>query len=321
MRGRSCSKHGALLVFVTGTVVAAWMASGARAQAETTPDAHAAVRCRKTTAIALAGRLPLAAESALQDDQAFRTAVMNSDDFRDRFASYLMRELNNAPAEDRFQDALYTMTVDVLKERRPFSDLFKGKLTIKLSPTTARYYVTDDPDGLGYFRTSGWMVRYAGNEGEGIRLTTAYRVMHNLTGMKLTAVNNAEAGDVSKKGRESPHCRGCHYDGWAPLDPIAALFGKRRGIGASIEFLPPDPGVSATVAGHVVKSDRELVELLVASNDYKVRMCRLMFKFVYGRDETSCEAPVFDRCVDVLNAEDSAVKALDTLVSQGGFCS
>ena len=306
-------------VWLGAGLAAFWSLKQPQARAEDSADPLAQARCRNMTATALTSRAPLPSELELSDEE-YLNALMSSDEFRDHFSSFLMRKLNNTPADERDQDALYTMSVDMLKKGRPLSDLFKGKLTVKRSPATGADYVADDPNGLGYFHATGWMVRYAGNEPSGIRLTTAYRVLHNLTGLKLTAINNDDVEDTSKKGREAAACRGCHYDSWAPLDPIASLFGRKRGVGASMEFLPPEAGVSATIAGHVVHSDVELVELLVASNDYSVRMCKLMFEFAYGREETECEAAAFDRCMATLKATDSAPATLRTIVGEGGFC-
>lgn len=314
-----------LLFAAAAAGAAALIAVGRRsdiAQASpATGDPNTALRCRNQTSIALAGRLPTAEEIAAGDREAVVDGLLSHEDFREHFASFLMRELNNVPSEETYQDALYLVALEVLKTNRPWSSLFNGAFGVRQSPATGRHYVYEDPQGLGYFRTPGWIQRYPGNEAQGVRLTAAYRMLNNLTGIRLTAVNNANATDVSKKGREASGCRSCHYDGWAPLDPVASILGARRGTGLSLEILPPAPDAVAVVGGRAVRNDRELVERLLSSEDYPLHMCDLMFHYVYGRAASSCEAPVVDACVATLKATDSAPMSLRGLVLHGGFCS
>ena len=56
--------------------------------------------------------------------------------------------------------------------------------------TTSTNAVAPDPEGLGYFRSDAWMRRYAGNEEDGYRLSAAYRILQNTTGLELTATTN-----------------------------------------------------------------------------------------------------------------------------------
>ena len=96
--------------------------------------------------------------------------------------------------------------------------------------------VVADPDGLGYFRSRPWMVRYAGNEEEGYRLSAAVRIQQNIIGLDVTAVTNQPGVDVSASGRMAPGCRGCHYDPYFGLDKVAKILSKRSGTGASMTW-------------------------------------------------------------------------------------
>jgi hypothetical protein len=42
-----------------------------------------------------------------------------------------------------------------------------------------------------------WLLRYAGNELAGIKISTGYRIMNNTIGLKLVASTNAPGADIS----------------------------------------------------------------------------------------------------------------------------
>ena len=63
-----------------------------------------------------------------------------------------------------------------------------------------------------------------------------------------------------------------------------------------------------------------LVTALVASDHFKFNACRHVFNFLYGRDETTAEATVFDKCVDALTAQGTIQAALSAVAKDPSFC-
>jgi hypothetical protein len=185
-----------------------------------------------------------------------------------------------------------------------------------MSPAT----VTVDQDGLGYFHSRLWMVRYAGNEPAGLRIVYAYRMMQNIIGLQLAASTNAPDADVSAAGRKAAQCAGCHFSPWFALDPVAAVLGTRVGTGADVRFEPSKNGAQTILGGVTISNDRELAEALVANEAFKVNSCRLAFKYLYGRAETSCEGPAFDRCVTAFAADGKITSALRAVAKDPTFC-
>jgi hypothetical protein len=180
--------------------------------------------------------------------------------------------------------------------------------------------VRENPDGLGYFRSRAWMVRYAGNEPAGIRIAAAYQMMQNTIGLSLEATTNAPEADVSATGRKAPQCAGCHYDPWFALDHVAVVFGKRAGNMNNPTFPPSTEGPRTILGGVTVSNERELAEALVANEAFNVNACRLAFKYLYGRAEYSCEGPAFDSCVDAFKQDKKITSALASLAKDPSFC-
>jgi len=72
--------------------------------------------------------------------------------------------------------------------------------------------------------------------------------------------------------------------------------------------------------GKTVTNDRELITALVNSASFDFRVCRLAFQFLYGRNELSCEGPLFDRCIDAFRAEGTIQAALSTVATDPSYC-
>ncbi len=83
------------------------------------------------------------------------------------FASFVNSRFNPVPAANSYEDAVYSATVFVLTNNRPWRDLFVGKLHID----STNGQVRDDPNAraLGYFN-GDWLFRYKGNEVHGVML-------------------------------------------------------------------------------------------------------------------------------------------------------
>jgi hypothetical protein len=69
-----------------------------------------------------------------------------------------------------------------------------------------------------------------------------------------------------------------------------------------------------------IADDREPVDTLVASDAWRFRQCRLVFHFLYGRDENPCETPTFDACADALDREGTIQVAVGAVAKAPALC-
>jgi hypothetical protein len=280
-------------------------------------DASAAVekreRCATRLSVAFLGKSAAPDLFAAADPQEKVSGLLADPQFVERFARFVNAELNDEPGETIPEDASYTLAKYVLTNDKPWKDMFVGK-----------YDVTDtvaaDATGLGYFRSDAWMRRYAGNETAGYRIVAAYRILQNTTGLELTATTNVDGVDLSAKGREAPACAGCHFQKWYALDKVARVLSKRQGTGANMTFVAPTDGPQQILDGQTITNDQQLVESLVASEDFTFNVCRLAFKYLYGRAETTCEGVVFDKCIDSFKGSGSMKDAIAAIAKDPTFC-
>ena len=305
---------GAGPVAACALVLAASVAAPQRVLADGEPEAVAAhERCATRLSIAMLGKSPTAALLAAADPQAGVDAMLADPVFIERFASFTNSQFNPEPGESAAADASYTLAKFVLAGQKPWKDMFVGA-----------YAVTDtvapDPSGLGYFTSRAWMARYAGNETEGYRIVSAYRILQNTTGLQLTATTSVDGVDRSATGRQAAACSGCHYQGWFALDKVAKILTRRQGEGAAMKFIAPSEGPQQILDGTSIANERELVTALVDSEDFRFNACRLAFKFLYGREETTCEAPIFDKCVDAFKATGTMQVAIGAVAKDPTYC-
>jgi hypothetical protein len=289
--------------------------------------AHAAdpqqkARCATRLSIAVLGKSPSAALLAADDPQASVDAMLASPDFIERFATFVNREFNDQPGTAATQDSAYFLSRYVLTNNRPWHEMFDGKYKVDLPPGAGSpdgVTVAPDANGLGYFRSLPWLIRYAGNEPAGLKISTAYRIMNNVIGLKLHAVTNAPGADISVNGRMAQPCASCHFSGVFALDLVARTLTQRQGTGANITFVPstygPQQVLNATVA-----DDAALVARLVGSDSFKFRVCRMAFEYLYGRAESQCEAPAFDACVAAFGQAGTMQAALASVAKDPGYC-
>lgn len=303
--------------------LASWASIGS-SSGSAPADEAARVRCATRVSLALTGRAPSEALLAELDPQSKIDELLADPAFVEQFARYVNSEMNPEPGETPAADATYFLAKHVLENNRPWRELFDGPYTIEAvpaaggNPATAR--VVADANGLGYFRSRPWMVRYAGNEEDGYRLNAAYRIQQNIIGLDVGAVTSAPGTDISSTGRMAGACRGCHYDSYFALDKVAKVLSRKTGPDGNPTFTPPTEGPQQLLDGRMVASDAELVAALVESTDHKFRTCRLAFQFLYGRGEATCEAQLFDACMDAYTATGDVRDALRTIAKDDSYC-
>src|SRR5687768_868461 len=218
------------LAFGLPIAAAASLSSVGTSSGDAFVDDAARMRCASRVSLALTGRAPSAELLASPDPQSHVDTLLADDAFVEQFARFVNSELNPEPGETPAADATYFLARHVLANKRPWRELLDGKYDVvpvaaaNGMPATAQ--IVDDPDGLGYFRSRPWMVRYAGNEEQGYRLNAAYRIQQNIIGLDVSAVTTAPEADISANGRMAAECRGCHYDSYFALDKVAKILSR-----------------------------------------------------------------------------------------------
>ncbi len=304
------------------------LAAGAAVVSKTTAHAEGAEgdqaeaneRCAVRLSIALSGKSADASLLASNDPRAAVDGMLASPEFADRYARFINAKLNGGPIADANDDPIYSLAKHVITNQLPWSDLYVGPYRVTASETDgAGMEVTQDPDGLGYFRSLSWMKRYAGNEDKGLMLVAAFRVVQNTTGLELVPSVGNPGDDRSELGRKAAACRGCHFDQWFAIDTVAKLLPTRRGQGRSMKFDPSEEGPQQLL-GKTLANDRELVQTLVDSDGWRFNQCRNVFEFLYGRPENQCEAKVFDACVSALEQTKTIQSAVAAVAKDASFC-
>jgi hypothetical protein len=292
-----------------------------KAEADPVQDAkERAERCATRLFTTMVGEGATAEALASATPQTYFDTLVKDPRFVDRFSRFANAQMNNTPGMTPAEDASFYMARYVLQNDKRWDEMFIGQYNVVANGTTDAT-VQVDPNGLGYFRSRAWMVRYAGNESAGIRIVTAYRMMQNTLGLKLAATTNlADIADITAEGRKAAQCAGCHYNPWFALDKVAVVLGKRAGTGAQTTFTPPTEGPQNILGGVTISNDKELVTALVTNEAFDVNACRLAYKFLYGRIEYSCEAPVFDACVDAFKKDKKITSALAVVAKDPTFC-
>jgi hypothetical protein len=297
-------------------------AAGAWAQSSTDPGHNA--RCATRLSVAFLGTTPSSVLLANPSPQSQIDVLMQDPAFVERFARFINATFNSMPASLPEQDAAYWLSKVILTTNQPWKQLFIGPYRVDAPDPSVGGdpQVVSDANGLGYFRSMPWEVEYAGNEEAGYKLRTAYRMMNNIIGLHLVPATNAPGADVSATGRQRAQCAGCHYNSVFALDKVARALTKRVGTGANITFAPPDPTqLPQTVLGGVqINTDADVVNALVNSTSFQFRACRLAFLYLYGRNEYTCEGPLFDACVDAFNTDGRIQSALKTVAGDATFC-
>ena len=301
--------------------VAMGLASSTTKQANAEdPDAAAKTeRCASRLSLALLGKSAAPPLQAASDPQAEVDAMLSTPEFKERFARYVNASFNRAPGASQAEDAPYWLAKTILDRGKPWRDLFVGPYNV-VEDKDGNASVVDAADGLGYFRSLPWQRRYAGNERSGLKISTAYRMAQNTIALKLVAVTNQPGADISATGRAKAPCNSCHIDAWYALDKLATVLTRRNDSGDAVMFDPPQGGPQTVLGGITVSNDKELVTALVDSDAFKVRQCRLAWSYLYGRDENTCEAPIFDKCMASFAAAGTIQSAVRTIAKDPSFC-
>jgi hypothetical protein len=277
-------------------------------------------RCATRLSIALLGVSATAAELASTTPQAAVDAMLVDPRFQERFASFVNARSNASPGLTPEEDAPYWLAKYILQNNRPWKEMFVGPYNVDLDGAGKNVVVTNDPNGLGYFRSKPWLIRYEGSEQAGIKISTAYHIMQNVVGLELVASTNAPGADLTATGRMASPCNGCHFAPWFALDRVASILTVRKGSGAATTFLPPAQPSANILGGLTIHDDGELVQALVANDAFKVHACRTAFQFLYGRGENTCEGVLFDKCVDALTGAGTMQAALGAIAKDASFC-
>jgi len=293
-------------------------------------DAQKAQRCATRLSIAITGKSASSTLLADSNPQASIDALLASSDFQDRFARFTNATFNadREPGAVPAEDAPFYLAKYVLQNNKPWSQLFLGQYNVAVASGQAvdstNVVVTQDPNGLGYFRSKPWMLRFAGNELAGIKISTGYRMMNNTIGLTLVASTNAPGADVSQTGRHSAGCTACHFDGWFALDLVASVLSRKVTTTSNgtttISFGPPPATPQQVFGGITVADDKDVVTALVNSTAFQFRSCRLAFMYLYGRPEQTCEGPVFDKCMTEFGQTGMITDALKTVAQDPSYC-
>ncbi len=237
--------------------------------------------------------------------------------FAKRFAGFVSSKWQKEQSTEKQHNAPFIVVKHVVGNGLPWKHVFTGKYDINFFESAQQ--VISSPTGLGYFRVKEWQLQYAGNELAGYKLATAYRMLNNMLGIQLRAAANNTLGDASAVGRAAPGCAGCHFKGPYPLDTIARVLNRRVGFGADVTFGPSSDGPQM-LFGKMIADDAELVNALVSSSAFTFNTCRLSFEFLFGRPESTCEAPMFEACVQAFEAEGTIQAALMAMIRHPDYC-
>jgi len=310
-----------LAALVPAVVIASALLAAGKGHAEDGADdkAEANERCATRLSIALVGK---SADSALltnADPQSAVDAMVGTPEFNERFSRYINSEFNGGPGMTAADDPVYYLSKYILENKKPWTDMFIGGYDLTAAADNSSLTVKEDANGLGYFKSDVWQKRYAGNESAGMMLSAAFRMQQNTTGLTLTPSVGNPGDDRTASGRSQQPCKSCHFDAYYALDTVAHLLPTRKGQGDTMTFTAPTAGPQQLL-GKSIADEKAFVNALVDSDAWRFNQCRNVFKFLYGRPENQCEAPVFDKCVDALEQKKTIQAAVAAVAKDESFC-
>lgn len=305
--------HPPRAVHVGLTVLTLTLATTVRAQ-----DAEVQRHSRCVTRISSVLMIPDADVRALADPQAHIHSLLQRPEAIDRIARFINSRMNDEPeVNNPAADGAYVLSRYLMEQGRPWKELFVGPYDI-IRGSDGKAQVLQDPDGLGYFRSERWRLRYAGNELEGHRLVAAYRMLNNVLGVELQAAVNTDGVDAN--GRKQAACAGCHYNSTYGLDLMANVLTRAVNFQGVITWKPPPQAPQTVLGGKLVHDDRELVQAMIDTAEFPFNTCRLAASFALGRDVYTCEGPVFDRCMAAFEKDGTFQSAVAAVMTDPSFC-
>lgn len=296
-----------LLILLTSSVASAQTAD------------EAAQRCtrRITNVLGIGYRASLTSLMGGTPQSRVRTWLESRDAIA-TFAGFINSRFNSQPGANLAEEGIPAAVRFIMSNKKPWRELFTGRFTIN---HTNNIIMEDAAaPALGYFGSRGWQFRYLGNAPDGMLLSAAYRTMQNTVGLKLVPSAANGEGDASATGRERAECRGCHFDSPYGLDLVARLLPRKVGVGGAArpQLVPVTP--QTLFNGLQVRDHEHLLEVLTSSDAFRFRTCRLAFEFVYGRPESACEAPLFDRCMEAFTRTGMVQDALASYLEDPQYC-
>jgi hypothetical protein len=282
-------------------------------------DADFNKRCSTRLSSALLGTRDGGLLDGSADPRARVDELLGRPAFVERFSRFINSKFNREPGTMAAEDATYYLTRHVLQNQLPWKEMFVGKFRVDRGATDTQATVVADANGLGYFRSPIWMKRYAGNEAEGYRLVTAYRMLNNVLGVELKAAQNTDGVDAN--GRKVAPCVSCHYNPTFGLDSIAKILSKRDITDMTgTKFIAPSEGPQLLFGTKMISDDAAFVGTMVEATEFPFHACRLAMGFLYGRDEYACEGPVFDVCMKAFAADGKITSAIGAIAKDPSFC-
>ena len=248
-------------------------------------------------------------------------AMLRSNSFRDVFARFINAKMNTSPSNKLDDNIIYTLVKNyVLSEDKPWYELFNGQISASGST------LSDDPNALGYFENPAWKQRYAGNEEDGYRLRTAYLMINNIIGLNLDAITVTSTGGSARSDRANPAgvCYSCHYASDFALDKIANILTKvdrEASSNGSIIFTTEPEGPSQQLFGARVTNINELINTLIAQEQFNTQACSLAFEFLFARQEGGTEPALMKQCINTFKQSGKITDAVAHFVQSPIFCS
>jgi len=275
----------------------------------------------------LHGRGPTVQELQSNGKEALLDTLLSDPRFVEKFSRHVNDYFNDSisGANDE-ANAPYFLAKKVLADRLPWSDMFQGAWSIRSEGTAPnnRVVISQDPGALGYFTNTQWNIRYEGGEGEGFQLRKAYRIPHNMVGLRMPSV---DAQGANRKDPASA-CYGCHFEpkNIYALDLIAQALPKKRflnGQPQSGQFVDTVFTKAEDAPDVLLVKDLSGLKTIVSTllgdnfkNDYNFNVCRMVFQYFYQRSEAdnTLDFKQFDACISAFESATAPVQNIRSAI-------
>lgn len=247
-------------------------------------------------------------------------SMLTNDAFYENFSRFANAHMNLVPESNRDANPVYNMIKNYIFNRdKQWYELFTAQVDVvgqNVNPKT---------DAVGYFENRHWKKANAGNEEDGFKLRTAYRILNNAIGLNLEALTVTSDGGSGQNDRKNPDsvCVSCHFNLPFALDKVALILDRvdRRASDAqNTIFAAPLGPFPQTVYGQPISNLKELADMLVEREEFYTNACHVGFKFVFARQETSYESEVFSACIDKFKSTGKIQDTVRHFVKSELFC-